>query len=162
MLVSQLVHAESVCANLKSDSKENVLAEMVEYLQLNKKISNKEEVLRALLNREKDGSTGIGNSVAVPHARLESVKEPILFVGLSQKGVEFAALDGAPVKVFVLLLTPSSEITLSLKILANISRMISDKYFTTQLMAIINDQDLFNLLKQSVHNTNKAFHSINV
>ena len=81
------------------------------------------EVLQALLDREKNGSTGIGKGVAVPHARFESLSESVLFVGISKQGVDFASLDNRPVRVFMVLLSPISDTGTSLKILAGIAAL---------------------------------------
>ncbi len=125
-----------------------MLSEILDRLYARKKIKNKEEILASILAREKIGSTGIGKGVAVPHARLESVEEMVLFVGISRQGIDFAALDGEPVHIIMLLLTPTSEMGSSLKTLAHIARMVNDKLFKEQLRQASTNDELFTLLKQ--------------
>jgi mannitol/fructose-specific phosphotransferase system IIA component (Ntr-type) len=157
MVISDLVYAESVNADLKSSTREAVFAEILDILVANNKINDKGPALQALLDREQHGTTGIGNSVAVPHARLESLSDPILFVGISKQGIDFASLDGNPARIIILLLAPVSDIGTSLKILANIARMINDKYFTNQLMQASTGQELYAVLKQSSHDKATAY-----
>ncbi len=67
-----------------------------------------------LPGREIRGSTGIGDGIAIPHARISELKEPVLFVGLSRRGIDFSSLDGKPVQLVVLFLTPLLESELHL------------------------------------------------
>jgi nitrogen PTS system EIIA component len=151
MVISDLVQSDLVDVHLKSATKEAALSEIVELLFSKNKIRNKQAVLQALLDREKQGTTGIGKEVAVPHARLANLPEVILFVGTSREGIDFSSVDGEPVRIILFLLAPVTEIGTSLKILANIARMINDRYFTKQLLQASTNEELYNILKQSNH-----------
>jgi fructose-specific phosphotransferase system IIA component len=151
MVIADLVTTDSVNANLASVDKEGVFSEIADALCANQKIQDKNAVVNALLEREKHGTTGIGNGVAVPHARLETLSEAVLYVGISKQGIDFSSLDGKPARIIILLLSPVSDIGTSLKILANIARMINDRFFTNQLMQAGTKEELFNILKQSSH-----------
>jgi fructose-specific phosphotransferase system IIA component len=157
MVIADLVSANLVNASLKSANKESVFAEIADALYQNGKIADKNAVLRALLEREKHGTTGIGNGVAVPHARLETLTESVLYVGISKQGIDFSSLDGKHARIIILLLSPVSDIGASLKILANIARMINDRYFTNQLMQASSNEELYNILKQSSHDKETAY-----
>ena len=157
MVIADLVSANSVNANLKSVNKEDVFSEIADALYESKKIQDKRVALHALLDREKHGTTGIGNGVAVPHARLETLSEAVLYVGISKHGIDFSSLDGKPARIIILLLSPVSDIGTSLKILANIARMINDRYFTNQLMQASSNEELYNILKQSSHDKETAY-----
>ena len=148
MVISDLICFNMVNSDLKSQTREAVLSEMIDHLFSIRKIQDKNAVLQALLDREKNGSTGIGNGVAVPHARFENLSESVLFVGISKQGVNFDSLDNRPVRVFMLLLSPISDTGTSLKILANIARMVNDRFFTNRLMQASTDKDLYAILKQ--------------
>ena len=94
MKISDFANRQLVQAHLKSHTKEEVISEIVDQISVCKKIKNKEEILEQILEREKQGSTGIGNGIAIPHARIEDLKEAVLFVGLSKRGIDFASVDG--------------------------------------------------------------------
>jgi mannitol/fructose-specific phosphotransferase system IIA component (Ntr-type) len=157
MVISDLVSLDLVDVNLKSTSKEAALSEIVDFLYEKNKIRNKQPVLQALLDREKHGTTGIGNGVAVPHARLENLTEVILLVGTSQQGIDFSSADGEPVRIILFLLAPVSDIGTSLKILANIARMINDRYFTKKLLQASTNEELYKILKQSSHDRKTSY-----
>ena len=148
MKISDFVNRQLVLAHLKSHTKDTVLAEIVDRIGVSKKIKNKEEVLEKILEREKQGSTGIGNSVAIPHARIEDLKEAAFFVGISRRGVNFASVDGRPVHLIVFFLTPLLESGLHLKILAGVSTLLNNKVLVEQLMRCSTDDELYHVLKK--------------
>src|SRR4029077_8919679 len=92
-----------------------------------------EGVIRAILGREELGSTGIGQGVAVPHTRHPTVQKLVGTVALSRRGVEFAALDGDPVDIFFLLISPPNLPGDHLRALENISRHLKDERFVSFL-----------------------------
>ena len=81
------------------------------------------------MEREKLGSTGIGQGVAIPHAKSTSLKDVVAALGVSKKGIQFDALDGEPVYIIFLLMAPVDSAGLHLKVLARISRLLKDKFF---------------------------------
>jgi nitrogen PTS system EIIA component len=157
MLISDLIKQNLVCANLRSSDRDAVLSEILDFLARNQNFQDKDNILRALLERERNGSTGIGNGVAVPHARIDGLSESVLFVGVSQQGINFASLDSKPVRLVILVLSPVSQTGIGLKLLANIARLVNDKYFTSQMMNASTDEELFNILRQSSIDKEKSF-----
>jgi potassium/sodium efflux P-type ATPase len=149
MRISDLIDKELVISRLKSRTKEAVLGEIVEHLYKHKKIRNREEILQALIEREKKGSTGIGNGLAIPHARIEGLKEVVFFVGIARRGIDFASVDGKPVQIVVLFLTPVGESGTHLKILSKLGATFRDKVFVSELIDARTNEELFNILKQS-------------
>ena len=93
----------------------------------------RQEVLDALITREKSISTGIGFGIAIPHASTPAIKQVALAAGLSKPGIQFDALDGQPVNIVVLLLVPSPQHQEHLKTLAVISRLLNQKGFRKEL-----------------------------
>ena len=148
MKISDFIDKQLVAAHLKSHTKDEVLAEIVNQIGASKKIKNKEEVLERILEREKQGSTGIGNGVAMPHTRLEDIKEAVLFVGISKHGINFSSIDGNPVHMIVLFLTPLLESGLHLKILSKLGALLNNKVLTEQLMHCSTDDELYHVLKK--------------
>ena len=93
--------------NLKSKDKRNVLKELLEQTDLNK--TKKQLVLNSLLNREKIGTTGFGDRIAIPHTRSLAVKRIYLIIGKSEEGVDFESIDNKPVNLIFLLIAPPVE-----------------------------------------------------
>ncbi len=149
MKISELVNKNLVEVNLKSRTKESVILEIVDCLYRNKKIKDKKAILEDLLGREKRGSTGIGDGIAIPHARIFELKEPVLFVGLSRRGIDFSSLDGKPVYIIVLFLTPLLESELHLKILSKVAQLLDNKLFVKRLLECSSNDELYRVLKQN-------------
>jgi nitrogen PTS system EIIA component len=111
MKFSEFIVKEAIKPQLASDDRDGVLRELVESLAEAGAISQNlvEDVLSALIKREKNGSTGFGKGVAVPHIKHPKVKKMVGTVGRSANGVDFSALDKQPVYTIVLLLSPENE-----------------------------------------------------
>jgi fructose-specific phosphotransferase system IIA component len=149
MRISELLNKNAVQANLKSNTKEGIFTEIVDSLLTQKKIKEKNLILKSLLQREQQGSTGIGNGVAIPHARIEVLKDVVFFVGLSKRGIDFSSIDKKPVHVIFLFLTPLSETGTHLKILSKLSTMLHSKSFVQQLRNASTNEELYLTLTQS-------------
>src|SRR5688500_18425087 len=129
MKVLDFLSKDSVVIDLKSQAKREVLSEMCDMLQATGKIPEAPAVLAALITREKLGSTGIGQGVAIPHGKSDVTKNLIGALGISKRGVNFESLDGEPVHVIFLLVAPNDSSGIHLKALARISRLLKDKFF---------------------------------
>lgn len=144
MKFSELINENYIIPEFKGSTKKQVLEELVEALALNKGEIDKVELLNALLEREKLGSTGIGDGVAIPHGKLNGLDNIILLFGKSGQGVDFDAIDRKPVCMVFLLVAPADSAGLHLKALARLSRMLREKEFKNSLLMA---SDAENLLK---------------
>ena len=124
MQISEYIDEELIETELKSSSKEEVLKELTSLLTKKFPELNEEEIVSLLIEREKLGSTGIGNGVAIPHGKLKDGDRIYVAFGVSKKGVDFDAIDGKPVHLFALLLAPESQPAKHLQALAKISRIL--------------------------------------
>jgi len=132
---------DAVIIGLKSRSKKKVIEEIITHL-VRKKIVHpklKKEMIKIILKREALGSTGIGQGVALPHARSPKLKNVILAFANSKEGVEFNSLDNEPVFIFFLLLFPdskkeSAKIHEGLEILSKLAKLLKDRFFRKALM----------------------------
>lgn len=122
MRLIDILPQERVLPELQARSREGVLAELLEPLPL----LDRSGVVQILLERERLGSTGIGDGVAFPHGKLRRLGSLSGVFGRSREGVDFASLDGAPVHLFFLLLAPEGSSALQLKALARIARFFRD------------------------------------
>jgi len=148
MKIADIVSKNLVEVNLKSRTKESVLSEIVEVLHKNKKIRDKKEILDALLKREAEASTGIGHGLAIPHARIDDLKEAVIFVGVSKHGIDFSSSDAKPAHVIVLFLTPVSDTSIHLKILGRLGFLFKDMLFLGELRSASSNDELYFILKQ--------------
>lgn len=106
-----------------------------------------DEMIRVILEREKLGSTGIGKGVAIPHGKLKSIRNPILGFGLSQEGVDFDALDGLPVYLFFLLITPENEPGTHIKLLSQIAKLMKNDMVKARLRQSSQPQQIIDILR---------------
>lgn len=151
MKLSEFLFPEAFVPQLQSEDAEGVVRELVEALVRARKIPRNRigAVVEAILQRERLGSTGIGRGIAVPHAKHRCVKRVVGTVGLSARGVDFAALDGEPVYVFFLLLSPPQSAQEHVAALGMISEMLKHDTFCRFLRQARTQQDLVDLLEEA-------------
>jgi len=131
--LSTLLKEKYIFLNLEEDNKKKLIAKLVDLIAASGKLKNKKAFLNLILKREKLGSTGIGNGVAIPHAKSEKVKDFIMAFARQDKGMDFGALDGEKTYLFFILASPESNVGGHLKILADISRLVKDKFIVDRL-----------------------------
>ena len=131
MRMSDFVVREAITDNLAATTKEGVIREIVANLRKagHFQASDPEEIVKAILKRELLGSTGIGRGVAIPHAKHATVNQLVGAVAVSRSGVAFESLDGEPVYVFVMLVSPNDRPGDHLRALENVSRCLRDDSF---------------------------------
>ena len=123
MKISDFLTKKHIIKELNSYDKNTVLEELSIFLKNAGEISNKDSLLSALIEREKLGSTGIGENVAIPHAKINEIDKIVTVFARSQNGVEFESLDKKPVNFVFLILAPENSTGHHLKALARISRL---------------------------------------
>ena len=133
MKVLDFLDQKAICMDLKGLSKKDAVNELCQLLHSDAKIGDANKVLDALMEREKLGTTGIGQGVAIPHGKSDATSDLVAALGISKKGVEFEALDGEPVHVIFLLVAPPDSGGQHLKALARVSRLLKDKFFRQAL-----------------------------
>lgn len=148
MRMSEFVVREAVIAELTEKTKEAVIREMVQSLCAagQFKSSDVEDLVRSIFKRELLGSTGIGRGVAIPHAKHPSVDRPIGTVAISPQGLDFDSLDGEPVHVFVLLVSPQDRPGDHLRALENVSRSLRNETFVANLRRARSREEINRLL----------------
>ena len=150
MKISEILTKKNIIKDLKSFDKKSVLEELSNFLKDRGEIPNKENLLLSLIEREKLGSTGIGENVAIPHAKIRDIDKIITVFARSQIGVEFESLDQKPVNFIYLILAPENSTGQHLKALARISRLFKNPSLresvlraneTDQIYSILVDED---------------------
>ncbi len=151
MKLTEFVVKEAILADLSPTDKEEVIREMVGSLETHGAIraEDEQEVISAILKREELGSTGIGNGVAVPHAKHPAVDELVATVAISRNGVDFSSLDGEPVFILFLLISPLDRPGDHLRGLENISRHLRGQDFCSFLRQADSADAIWNVLQEA-------------
>ncbi len=145
---------KAITPAIQAADKKGVIEELVDLLIEAKKIEPKErgKLIKALMDREALGSTGIGQGIGIPHGKLEGVRELVAAFGLSQKGVHFESLDGEPAYLFFLLVAPEDSTGPHLKALARISRLLKDKFFRNTLRKAKTVEEILMIVRKEDQN----------
>jgi PTS system nitrogen regulatory IIA component len=126
MKIDGLLQPEDIIPSLAAETKEEALLELAAKVEQRHPMLDRKEIFRVLQERERLGSTGVGDGVAIPHGKLKMAGGLLLVFGRSTKGVDFDALDGRKVHLFFLLIAPEEAFGLHLKMLGRISRILKD------------------------------------
>jgi PTS system nitrogen regulatory IIA component len=146
MNLKKVLSPDTVWADLKADSKQGIIEEMVDRLLAAGKISDRDTVLEAVLEREAKMSTGMQNGVAIPHGKTDSIKELVAAVGIHQNGVDFDSMDGAPSFIFIMTLSPTKRTGPHIQFLAEVSRLISQQAEREKLLAARSHAEIYEIL----------------
>jgi len=151
MKLSELIHLPSIIPELQSVERKGVIREMVQSLADNGAIPAKDvdAIAKAAIAREMQGSTGFGKGVAVPHVKHDSLTKIVATIGRSSAGVDFAALDRAPVYTVFLLLSPSSAPEEHLAAMERIFRYLQRENFRKFLRLADSRQAIVDLIKEA-------------
>ena len=133
MKITDLLSKESVLLNVDVKDKDACLVKLVDLMDASGKISDKKLYLDAVHEREEEGTTGVGNGIAIPHGRCSGVKEPGLAAMTINGGVEYNALDSKPVDLAFLIAAPEGSGSVHLEILSKLATMLMDENFVADL-----------------------------
>jgi nitrogen PTS system EIIA component len=148
MHITEIFKKEFIIEDLKARSKRGVLTELSEVFALGSVKVDAKHMVDVLMEREKLGSTGIGDGIAIPHGKLKGLDTLLLSFGRSREGVDFESIDGKPVHLFFLLMAPESSTGQHLKALAKISRMLKDEHFRSELLSAPSAEALFKAITE--------------
>jgi len=148
MRISEFLDIKSVEANLGASNKPGVIRELVGLVLRVEPDLNPNALVDTINRREKLQSTGIGNGIAIPHGRTDSIPRIIACVGRSVAGVDFQSLDSLPTHLFFTLFVPESEHGSHLKALARLSRLLKDADIRQRLMNASDGESIYNIIVQ--------------
>ncbi|WP_027955083.1 PTS fructose transporter subunit IIABC [Halobacillus kuroshimensis] len=144
-----LTNKNLIQVNVKAESKEQTIDELIDLLAAENVLTSRADVKEAILEREAEGSTGIGMNIAIPHAKSTAVKEPRVAFGVKRDGVDWNSLDGTEAKLIFMIVVPKeSEGTQHLKILQMLSRKLMDDQYREQLLQVTSTDEAYQLLKE--------------
>lgn len=149
MKLYNMLKPELIKINCTAATTEEFLRELVYNLKSQNKISDEEPILRKLMEREKLGSTSIGNRSAVPHTKLKEIKEPIVAIGTSKAGIRYNEADKEPVHFIILILAPNYSPIIHLQILAAAASVIKKSGpLVEDILAAGNPGELINVIRE--------------
>ena len=146
MRIRDLLAPESICLNGAAADKKDVLNQMVDLMAKSGKVSDKENYLAAVFAREEEGTTGVGDGIAIPHGRCTGVNKPGLAAMVLPQGVEYEALDDEPVNLIFLIAAPEGAGNVHITILSKLSMMLMDDTFTESLRKAKSVEEFLNII----------------
>jgi len=148
MKLSELLGEENIVSELTARDKRTVLEELVEAIINSNSSVEKQSLVKVLLERERLGSTGIGDGVAIPHGKYPDLEQPLISFGRSIEGLDFESMDGQPAHLFFLLVAPENSANIHLKALATIARILKNSSFRKALMEATSSQEIYQRIAQ--------------
>ena len=148
MVLTQILEPTCVKVPLEGKDKETAIEELVNLLDAEKLLVNRNQVYQAVLTRESTKSTGIGFGIAIPHGKCSGVKDLVMAIGISHKGIDFQSIDGKPVHIVVLIASPIDRTGPHIQALARISRLMLDEDFKNKLQNSQTSEELYKLISE--------------
>jgi PTS system nitrogen regulatory IIA component len=151
LLIQDLIQLE-----LESVEREDVLMEMVGFLKKRNRIVKEKDLYEKLIQREQLGSTAIGEGVAIPHCKMKGIKDPVVMLGVSKKGVHFHSLDGKPSHLFFLVASSPDNPSLNLQILAAIAHLVRKaNSLLKKILEAKNISDILEIIREEEEKINE-------
>lgn len=146
MKLSEILTPECIISDLKARDKKGALEELSGVITAQEPSLNKGYLLQVLLERERLGSTGIGEGIALPHGKVNKLDRLLVSFGRSLEGLSFDSIDEQPAYLFFLLVAPENSAGAHLQALAKISRLLKDNRFRQRLMDAKSSEDIYRII----------------
>jgi fructose-specific phosphotransferase system IIA component len=146
MILTQILQPTCVKVPVESRDKEGVITELVDLLDARGLLSDRDVALQAVLTRERIQSTGTGAGLAIPHGKCKAVNELVMAVGIAREPIEFESIDGKPVTIIILLVSPADQTGPHIQALARISRLMLNVDFKRKLEKAASATEVYQLL----------------
>ena len=146
MNLKKVLSPDTVWVDLRADTKEGIIEEMIDRLMAAGRIKDREGALKAVLDREDKMSTGMQNGVAIPHGKSECIKSLVAAIGLNKAGVNFDSMDGSPCTIFIMTLSPAKRTGPHIQFLAEVSRLINQPAERERLLAAKTHAEIYEIL----------------
>lgn len=147
MNLLEILSPNCVKAPLKASDKKGVIDELVDLLATEGKVSDPAALKEAVWTRETTRTTGIGHSLAIPHGKSQGVTGLAMAIGRPAQPMDFASIDGKPVKLVVLLASPLDKTSDHIQALARVSRLMASEDFRNRIYACTTAEEIYDLLQ---------------
>lgn len=150
MILLENLNKNNIILQPSSTNRWELIEEMVDLAIKNREIEDEDRpvIIKALVDREKSMSTGIGNGVAIPHCTTQKVKQVVIIMTVCQQGIDFDSIDNQPARIVILLLVPKNKLTQHIKTLANIAKMMSDENLREKILSLKTPDAIINSMKK--------------
>ena len=148
MKISELLDMSAIVADLGGTGKKEILTELTDALLQSGTSLSRDDILKVLMERERLGSTGIGDGVAIPHGKLKDLDRLLISFGLSRQGVDFDSMDGKPAHLFFLLIAPEESVGVHLKTLARISKLLKSSTVRERLQSAFDSEEIHRIIAE--------------
>jgi PTS system fructose-specific IIC component len=148
MKVSNYLKEDFCIMELNTGDKQEVIRQLAQKMSVSGAIVDGEKFIKDVLGREVLGSTGIGNGIAIPHARTEAVKGFAIGFGRAREGIDFNAIDHEPVKLIFLMGASHKELNLYLRMLAELSKLLMNSAFRNELLSAATASDVIHIIRK--------------
>ena len=146
MLLTQILQLACVKVPLEGKDKQSVITELVDLLDANGLLLDKNVALDAVLAREQTRSTGIGSGIAIPHGKCKAVRALVMAIGIAHEPIDFASIDEKLVTIILLLVSPADQTGPHIQALAQISRLMLDEKFKQGFENAASAEQVYELL----------------
>lgn len=146
MILQNIFKPEFIKIDIEAVEKDEAFKELVDFYCKTSRFKARDEILKAIMLREAKMSTGIHKGVAVPHGKTAEVKDIQALIGISQKGVSYDALDGEPVYILFMLITPLEDSDKYLRILKNIADLVENPQFQIEMRLQKDAQSVYKVI----------------
>lgn len=152
MVLTQILNTACIKVPIEAKDKQSAIKELVDLLDYNGLLQDRDLALEAVLMREQTRSTGIGSGIAIPHGKCKAVKELVMSIGIAHEPIDFESVDGKPVSIIILLISPVDRTGPHIQALAQISRLMLDEQFKQSLEKASSAEEIYKLvsIKESV------------
>jgi len=148
MILGDVLSANDIIENSKAGSKEEFIREVSQFIAKNHRGIDPKELENILIEREKLGSTGLEEEIAIPHGKLKSLSEYVICFARNLKGIDFLSLDRKLKKLFFVVIVPANNQTKQLKLLARISKIVKNKEFRKKLLEAKTAREIHQLIEE--------------
>jgi len=133
MMLTEILQRKFIKVPVESKDKESVIAELIDLLNANGLLSDRDAALESVMAREQTRSTGIGGRIAIPHGKCDAVNQLVMAMGIARSPIDFKSIDNKPVTIIILLISPADQTGPHIQALAKISKLMLDEDFKEQL-----------------------------
>ena len=146
MTLVQILQQTCVKVPLEGKDKKSIITELIDLLDSNSLLLDRDSALQAVLLREQTRSTGIGSGIAIPHGKCKAVKELVMAIGIAHEPIDFESVDGKPVTIIILLVSPTDKTGPHIQALAKISKLMLDEQFRQAIEKATSAKEVYELL----------------
>jgi mannitol/fructose-specific phosphotransferase system IIA component (Ntr-type) len=148
MILQEALLPEFIKINMESEDKDEAFEELVDFYCRVDKSNSRGEILKAIQDREAKMSTGIHKGIAVPHGKTKAVKDLKVILGISQKGIQYDSLDGEPVYILFMFISPMEDSEKYLRLLKHLAQLVDMPQFKTELQSQKDQTGAFKVIRK--------------